>query len=203
MPTAKGFAQGEKDGLDYGQKSVQVVSSQIERIAQNMKALPAKVLEDYRDWLIRTSIGIARQIVDREIRTAPEIVADLVRDLIEEAEQHSTLTLYLNHSDLELIEKKAGLAPLADGKQFVMKVDRQLERGGLRVESADPVDRCIGCRNVRESGKGSARRKSFSARRWRKVLNSIEPAMQSAEFDFSAPCEGDYLQPRDGRVFGH
>ncbi len=133
---SKGFAQGEKDGLDYGQKSVQVVSSQLERIAQNMKALPAKVLDDYRDWLIRTSIAIARQIVNREIRTAPEIVADLAGDLIEEAEQHSTLTVYLNPNDLEIIEKKAALAPQDDGKHFVLKADREVERGGCRVESA-------------------------------------------------------------------
>lgn len=132
---SKGFAQGEKDGVDYGQKSVQVVSSQIERIAQNMKALPAKVLEDYREWLIRTSIAIARQIVNREIRTAPEIVADLARDLIEEAEQHSTLTVSFNPSDLEIIEKKSGLTPQDDGKLFILKADRELERGGCRVES--------------------------------------------------------------------
>ncbi len=74
---SQGFAQGEKDGFDYGQKSVQVVKSQLERIAQNMEALPAKILQDYRDWLIRTSIGIARQIVNREVQTSPEIVADI------------------------------------------------------------------------------------------------------------------------------
>ncbi len=41
---SQGFAQGEKDGFDYGQKSVQVIKSQLERIAQNMEALPAKIL---------------------------------------------------------------------------------------------------------------------------------------------------------------
>ncbi|MDR3566530.1 MAG: FliH/SctL family protein [Syntrophobacteraceae bacterium] len=133
---SKGFAQGEKDGLDYGQKSVQVVSSQIERIAQSMKALPAKVFEDYREWLIRTSIGIARQIVGREIQTTPEIVADLVRDLIGQAEQHSTLTVHLNPNDLELLEKKTAVVPLADGPQFVLKADKDVERGGCRIESA-------------------------------------------------------------------
>ena len=132
---ARGFAQGEKDGLDYGQKSIQVVGSQIERLAQNMKSLPEKVLEDYRDWLIRTSIGVARQIVNREIRTEPGIVADLVRDLLEDARQQGALTVYLNPGDLELIEKKAGLALQADEKQFILKADRDLERGGCRVES--------------------------------------------------------------------
>ncbi len=134
-----GFAQGEKDGFDYGQKSVQVVKSQLERIAQNLEALPAKILKDYRDWLIRTSIRIARQIVNREIRTCPEIVADTVSALIEEAEEHSTLSVYLNPNDLEIVEKRAELTLGANGKHFVLKADRDLERGGCRIESAVQV----------------------------------------------------------------
>lgn len=133
---SKGFQQGEKDGLDYGKKSIQVLSSQIERIAKRLEALPEKVLQDYRDWLLRTSIGIARQIVGREIQMAPDIVTDLVRELLEEAQQNSTLTVYLNPSDLEIAQNKVGLTPQALGKHFVLKSDRELERGGCKIESS-------------------------------------------------------------------
>ncbi len=132
----KGFAQGEKDGFEYGQKAIQVLKSQIERIVENMEALPSKVLQDYRDWLIRTGIGIARQIVKREIQTSPEIVAQTVTALLEKAEEHSTLTVYLNPHDLEVMEKRADMALLAERKRFAFKVDRGLERGGCRVESS-------------------------------------------------------------------
>jgi len=133
---SKGFAQGQKDGFDYGQKSVQVVKSQLERIAQNMETLPEKILQDYRDWLIHASIRIARGIVDREIQTSPEIVADSAKSLLEEALEHSTLTVYLNPHDLEIVEKRADLTRGANGKRFVIKADRDLERGGCRIESA-------------------------------------------------------------------
>ena len=132
----QGFEQGEKDGLDYGQKSVQVVRSQMERILQNLESLPSKILHDYRDWLIRTSLMIARQIVHREILTSPEIVAHTVKVLVEEAEEHSTLTVYLNPNDLEVLEKRAGLPPEIDRKHFRLKADRELERGDCRIESA-------------------------------------------------------------------
>ncbi|MGC9195128.1 MAG: FliH/SctL family protein [Syntrophobacteraceae bacterium] len=133
---SKGFEQGEKDGLDYGQKSIQVLSSQMERLARKLEALPEKVLQDYRDWLLRASIGIARQIVGREIQMSPDIVTDLVRELLEEAQQHGTLTVYLNPSDLEIVQNKVGLTPQALGKNFVLKTDRELERGGCRLESS-------------------------------------------------------------------
>ncbi|MGA2402865.1 MAG: FliH/SctL family protein [Syntrophobacteraceae bacterium] len=131
----KGFSQGEKDGFEYGHKAVQVIKSQLERIAQNMEALPAKVQDDYREWLIRTSIRIARQIVNREVQTSPEIVARTVNALLEEAKEHNTLIVYLNPSDLELIEKRAEMALWVNRKRFALKADRELERGGCRVES--------------------------------------------------------------------
>ena len=133
---SQGFAQGEKDGFDYGQKAVKVVKSQLERIAQNMEALPAKILQDYRNWLIQTSISIARQLLNREIRTSPEIVADTVSALIEEAEEQGVLTVYLNPNDLEIVEKRADLSLGANGKHIALKADRELERGGCRIESA-------------------------------------------------------------------
>jgi len=132
---SQGFTQGEKDGLDYGQKSVQVVKSQLDRVVQNFEALPEKVLQDYRDWLIRTSIAMAKQIVNREIQTSPEIVADIAKALIQEAMDHNTLTLILNPNDMEIAEKWGGLAPGTGGKHFALKADKDLERGGCRVES--------------------------------------------------------------------
>ena len=135
----KGFSQGEKDGLEYGKKATQVVKAQLERLAENMEALPAKALQDYRDWLIRTSIGIARRIVGREVRTSPEIVSGIVKTLLEEAEEHNSLTVYLNPTDLELIDKRAGLALGENKKHFALKADGSLERGGCRVESAIQV----------------------------------------------------------------
>ena len=153
----KGFSQGEKDGFEYGQKAVQVIKSQLERIAENMEALPTKVFQDYRDWLIQTSIRIARQIVKREVQVSPEIVADTVKTLLEEAEEHSTLTVYLNPNDLELIEKRARLALLANRKHFALKVDRHLERGGCRVESALQLLDASMATHVRKPGKVPSR----------------------------------------------
>ena len=132
----KGFSQGEKDGFEYGQKAVQVIKSQFERIVENMEALPSKVLQDYRDWLIQTSIRIARQIVKREVQTSPEIVAETVKALLEQAEEHSTLTVYLNPNDIDFVKKRAEMELWAERKRFAFKTDRDLERGGCRVESS-------------------------------------------------------------------
>lgn len=133
---AKGFASGEKDGFEYGQKAVQVVKTQLERIASTLEETPAKALFDYRDWLIRTSLKIARQVVRKELLVSPEIISRTVAALLEEAEEHTTLTVYLNPQDLEFMEKRAELDLSANRKHFVLKANKNLERGDCRVESA-------------------------------------------------------------------
>ncbi len=132
----KGFAQGEKDGFEYGHKAVQVVKSQLERLAGSMDRLPEKVLQDYRSWLVRMSLKIAKHIVKREVRMSPEIVAEMVNALLQEAEEHSTLTVYVSPQDMEFMEKRAELTLSANRKHFTMKADRELGRGSCRVESA-------------------------------------------------------------------
>jgi flagellar assembly protein FliH len=132
----KGFAQGEKDGLEYGQKSVQVVKTQLERIAAGMDALPAKIFQDYREWLIETSIRIAKQIVRRELQISPEILADMAKSLLSEVEENGVLTVYFNPQDLEFMEKRADLDFSSIGKLYVVKPDPGLERGGCKVESS-------------------------------------------------------------------
>jgi flagellar assembly protein FliH len=142
----KGFAQGEKDGFEYGNKAAQVIKTQLERIAENMEALPRKIFQDYREWLVRTSIRVAERIVNTEVQVSPEIVAGNVKALLDEAEEHSTLTVYLNPIDLELIEKRVDLALSTNKKHFALKADKELERGGCRVESAlQLLDASLAC----------------------------------------------------------
>ncbi len=133
---SQGFAQGKRNGIEYGQKSVQVARSQLERIVHSMEALPGKILQDYRDWLIRTSTRIARQIVNREIQTSPEIVAGTVKSLLEEADEHGTLAVYLHPKDMEIVAKRGGIIGGTSSKQLALKADKGLERGDCRIESA-------------------------------------------------------------------
>lgn len=132
---AKGFAQGEKDGLEYGHKTVQVIKSQLERIVGSMETLPERVFQDYRHWFITTCLAVARRVVQKELAISPEIIAGTLNALLDEAEEHSSLTIYLNPSDVEFMEKRADLIFNSRGKHFAIKPDGSLARGGCRIES--------------------------------------------------------------------
>lgn len=132
---AKGFAQGERDGLEYGKKTVQVVKTQLERIAESLENFQSKVCLDYRSWFIDTCLRVAKRVVRKELSISPECVCSVVDSLLDEATEHSTLTVYLNPLDIEFMEKRADLVLDAGSKRFSIKPDESLERGGCRIES--------------------------------------------------------------------
>lgn len=132
---AKGFAQGEKDGFEYGQKGVRVIQAQLERIAEKLDVLPEQVFGRYRDWLVETSLKLARHVVQRELETNPQLIEKIVADLLEEAGECAGMTVRLNPGDYEFLEKRAGLALCEGRKRLTIKPDGSLERGGCVLES--------------------------------------------------------------------
>jgi flagellar assembly protein FliH len=133
----KGYAQGEKDGVEFGRKGMAVMAERLTKLHGELSALPRRILTDYRGWLIDLSLAMARHIVQRELQTDPELILQFINQLVGEAEQKHNLTLYIHPSDLELLEKYTDLraAIQAPADQIAIKADPRLLRGGCRLES--------------------------------------------------------------------
>ena len=132
-----GYAQGQKDGFEYGQKSLLLAKERLEQLLKDMENLSAKVLQDYKDWLLKTAVAIARQIVNKELSLRPELLIEFVEFVLAEADETQHLTIYLNPSDLDLMKKSANLDEIMEqsDRSLTLKADQQLERGGCRAES--------------------------------------------------------------------
>jgi flagellar assembly protein FliH len=134
----QGYAQGQKDGSEIGQKSMAIVREHLESLFNGLHRLPEQLLEDYRGWIINTSLAIARHVVRRELSGDKQQLIQLIDTLVREAEEGHTLTLYVNPNDLDLLEKHVELKHLEanSGRALYLKPDPRLERGGCRMESA-------------------------------------------------------------------
>jgi flagellar assembly protein FliH len=132
-----GYAQGQKDGFEYGRKSALVVQEQLENVLLQLGALPSRAFRDYRDWFIQSSLSMARCIVQNELKTNPDGLYSLVTSLLHEAQEHQTLTLYLNPRDLDLLRKNTPLESWIQqfSPAFSLKTDAALTPGGCRLES--------------------------------------------------------------------
>lgn len=132
-----GYAQGRKDGFEYGRKSARIVQEQLENVLLQLGTLPSKAFRDYRDWFIQSALSMARCIVQSELKANPDGLFSLVTSLLQEAEAHHTLTLYLNPGDLDLLRKKTPLESWMQqfSPDFSLKTDTGLTPGGCRLES--------------------------------------------------------------------
>jgi flagellar assembly protein FliH len=133
----QGYAQGQKDGSEIGQKSMAIVREHLEDLFAGLHRLPEQLLADYRGWIIDTSLAIARHVVGRELAGDKQQLIQLIDSLVREADEGHTLTLYVNPNDLDLLEKHVELKHLEanSGRALHLKADPRLERGGCRMES--------------------------------------------------------------------
>ncbi len=132
-----GYAQGRKDGFEYGRKSALIVQEQLENVLLQLGTLPSNAFRDYRDWFVQSALSMARCIVQCELKTNPDGLFSLVTSLVHEAEEHHTLTLYLNPRDLDLLRNKTPLESWLQqfSRAFSLKTDAALTPGGCRLES--------------------------------------------------------------------
>ncbi|MHC1745202.1 MAG: FliH/SctL family protein [Syntrophobacteraceae bacterium] len=133
----QGYAQGLKDGTEFGRKSMLVTQEQMEALFETLQTLPAQVLQDYRNWLVASSMAITKHVIQKELRTRPQVLLKLVQDLLAEVESSQSVTLTLHPKDLDILTRHTSFTVPASGSDgaFVVKTDPEMERGGCSVES--------------------------------------------------------------------
>ncbi len=133
----KGYAQGQKDGFEYGIKSAFVVKEQLQGLLSTMSALPEQMYRDYRDWFLSTSLAVAKKIIQQEISSDPGILVRMMDDLLTKAEADQNLVIYVSRKDHELLKKHKEFGAWLGEKagSVSVKSDPGLKVGICRLES--------------------------------------------------------------------
>ncbi len=139
---AEGFAEGKKQGFEEGSKqgyeeNLHLLNKQTADFARLMESLsePFKKLDDeVENELVKLAIGIAAQIIRREIKYNPGEIIAVIRDAIKVLPLASQkITLNLHPQDAELVRSTL---KLDDSMQSWLLVENPLiSRGGCTVET--------------------------------------------------------------------
>jgi len=134
----QGFQQGQQDGFAKGyEENVQLVQEQAQYLQQLIEALsePFKNLDaEIEQELVKLSIGIATQIIRREIKLDPGQIIATVREAIMVLPLASQkISLYLHPEDAELVRSALSLDDMSSA--WVMVEDPLMTRGGCKVET--------------------------------------------------------------------
>lgn len=133
----KSFAQGEKDGFEFGEKKAIKVSENIENLFNEMASLKHDVLKQYERQIIDLIFAVVEKIVHHEVRSKESVIKNAIFDALKLAVEKSKVVFNVNPDDYDYVEKlRPELFNQNKGlKSIVVTSDPGVSRGGCYLET--------------------------------------------------------------------
>lgn len=133
----KSFAQGEKDGFEFGEKKAIKIIENIEALFNEMASLKNDVLKQYEREIIDLIFTVAEKIVHHEVRSKESVIKNAIFDALELAIEKSKVVFNVNPDDYDFVEKlRPELFKQNKGlKSIVVTSDPGVSRGGCYLET--------------------------------------------------------------------
>ncbi|NOU20840.1 MAG: flagellar assembly protein FliH [Methyloglobulus sp.] len=130
----QGFAEGSKKGYDDNVELLHKKASELSHLMESLSE-PFKVLdEEVEKELVKLAIGIASQIIRREIKLDPGQVIAAVREAINILPLSSQkIVLYLHPEDAELVRSVLLVDEMSPS--WSVAEDPLITRGGCKVDT--------------------------------------------------------------------
>lgn len=133
----KSFAQGEKDGFEFGEKRAIKVVENIENLCNEMAGLKHDILKQYEREIIDLIFAVAEKIVHHEVRSKEPVIQNAIFNALELAAEKSKVVFNVNPDDYDYVEKlRPELFNQNKGlKSIVVTSDPGVSRGGCYLET--------------------------------------------------------------------
>ena len=133
----KGFAQGEKDGFELGERKANKVIENIEKLFDEMISLKQKILKHHEKEILDLTFAIAKKIVHHLTRFDDVGVKKAVFNALHLAIEKSKIVLNVNPEDYDYIER---LRPdlfkkYKEIKSITVTSDPSITRGGCFLKT--------------------------------------------------------------------
>lgn len=129
----KGYAQGEKAGLEAGVKRTDAVLRRLGETIDELAGLRRHILHHSEHQLVQLAIALARRIVRRELAADDELLEALARVALERLGEARPATIRLNPEDFA--RTSAGRLEQWTAAHVSVVPDPAVSRGGCVVES--------------------------------------------------------------------
>jgi len=133
----KGFAQGEKDGLETGQKKLEVVLRQMGELLADIDRRREVLFRQYEQGLIDFALCVIKRILRREAVLGPGIIKDTLWAAFRQVEENRQTVLHLNPVDYKHLLAYPHRLPFVWGDRERIKIleDNGLTAGGCLIET--------------------------------------------------------------------
>ncbi|HLB52620.1 MAG TPA: HrpE/YscL family type III secretion apparatus protein [Chlamydiales bacterium] len=96
-----------------------------------------KLREEISEKILPLALGAAKKIFGEELKTHPDRIIDIIRNVVKPVVQHKKIHIYVNKSDLPILEeKKSELKALFEHLESLVIQERSdIEPGGCMIET--------------------------------------------------------------------
>jgi flagellar assembly protein FliH len=133
----KGFSQGEKDGLELGEKKALKVIEGLENLLVEMGNLKQEIIREYEKEILGLIFAISEKIIHHQLEAHQEALKKTVFNAIYFAAEKNNMVLRVNPEDFEYVEKFRPeiFTRFNELRSIVMTSDASITRGGCLLET--------------------------------------------------------------------
>jgi flagellar assembly protein FliH len=137
----EGFAQGEKAGMELGEKRFDSVVKSFNEVLESVRRLKEEVYQNSEQEMLELILAIARRVIQKEISTDRKITLSIIQSALKYVTDQEEIRVRLNPSDLEFASQYK--REMMDGmKKVVFENDEDVSRGHTVIESNHGIIDC-------------------------------------------------------------
>jgi len=134
---AKGFARGEKAGIESGNEKIELVVNSINKGLSELIKIRQDIYLETEQEIVKLAMTIARKIVCNEIRVNKDTVVNVVKEALKKVEGNEKVKVKLSRKDLQFIksEKPAIIDKITNIENVGFEMDESIPDGGCIIET--------------------------------------------------------------------
>ena len=130
---AKGFAQGERAGLEAAAKRGDAMLRRLTQTLEEMTDLRARMIRETEQQMVTLALAVARRVIQREISLDRDLLIAIARVALDRLGDDAKISVRLNPDDHAATEAVRTAA--WTGTHVTVAADPRVPRGGCRIES--------------------------------------------------------------------
>ncbi len=133
----KGFAQGQKDGMELGRQQYESMAARLKDLVQSLEGEIERHVLALEGPVFELVKVIAEKVIQREISLGPEVLTTCIREALTHVVEQSRVRLHLNPEDIEYMDEvlQELSGEFSKVKDFELVPDENVARGGCLLET--------------------------------------------------------------------
>jgi flagellar assembly protein FliH len=134
----KGFAQGEKDGLELGQKKNGMIIQQMQNLLAEMERQRNALYRNHVREMIQLILKIAQKVIHRETLSQEGILVQNLEQAIQQAVDRKKIFVHINPADTQCLQGHPELEAFfrEEDRGLKMMEDPSIQRGGCLLQTS-------------------------------------------------------------------